>query len=247
MAQAIGVQSRLAWGEISDRAYGNTIGYTGHRFDAETQRYHMRFRVYVPELGRFMQADPAGYVDGMNLYRYAADSPMDKMDPLGLSAGAGNLRDEDLRNMPGVKEYADELAESARETREALEQAGQVLTVVIITAAVMIVPGPDELLWISVVGRGRWLVKAGRGLATLRKLLKGKTPKQEERILRKLYGDPHKVMKGKKVWFNRKTGRSVTIHDEPGHGGPHIHINSRRCKQLIRPKIPLKKPFVPWF
>lgn len=41
---------------------------------------------YSPSLGRWMQEDPAGYVDGANLYESYEGSPVDNVDPLGLRA-----------------------------------------------------------------------------------------------------------------------------------------------------------------
>ena len=43
----------------------NRILYAGYFWDAESGLYHVRHRMYHPTLGRWMQRDPAGYVDGM--------------------------------------------------------------------------------------------------------------------------------------------------------------------------------------
>jgi hypothetical protein len=43
---------------------------------------------YSPTLGRWMQADPAGYADGANLFEYLGDNPASAVDPLGLYAEA---------------------------------------------------------------------------------------------------------------------------------------------------------------
>lgn len=42
------------------------------------------FRYYDPELGRFITRDPSGYPDGPNNYLYCLNSPVNKIDPLGL-------------------------------------------------------------------------------------------------------------------------------------------------------------------
>jgi RHS repeat-associated protein len=42
-----------------------------------------RARHLHPKLGRFVQRDPAGYVDGMGLYAYIQSSPLRKLDPSG--------------------------------------------------------------------------------------------------------------------------------------------------------------------
>lgn len=39
---------------------------------------------YNPEIGRFMQRDPVGYVDGTNLYQYVRSMPVSGIDPFGL-------------------------------------------------------------------------------------------------------------------------------------------------------------------
>ena len=38
---------------------------------------------YHPRLGRFLQRDPGGYVDGMNLYEYVSGAPITWVDPSG--------------------------------------------------------------------------------------------------------------------------------------------------------------------
>lgn len=38
---------------------------------------HVRYRSYIPELGRWNQRDLLGYPDGMNSYHYAGGNPID--------------------------------------------------------------------------------------------------------------------------------------------------------------------------
>jgi len=58
--------------------------FTGRQFDIETGLYYYRARYYNPYLGRFLQTDPVGYGDGMNLYAYCKNNPVDYLDPSGL-------------------------------------------------------------------------------------------------------------------------------------------------------------------
>lgn len=62
----------------------NVFGYCGYVFAPENLLYHVRFRWYSPEHGRWLERDPIGYVDGMNLYAYADESPFVWTDPSGL-------------------------------------------------------------------------------------------------------------------------------------------------------------------
>ncbi len=48
--------------------------------------YHFKARAYHPTLGRFLQPDPAGYGDGMNMYAYVGNDPVNLTDPSGLFA-----------------------------------------------------------------------------------------------------------------------------------------------------------------
>ena len=61
--------------------------YTAKERDAENGFYYVGARYYASWLGRWTSADPAGLIDGPNLYRYARDNPICLSDPTGHAVG----------------------------------------------------------------------------------------------------------------------------------------------------------------
>lgn len=76
-----------AYGTIVDQTgtLEQPYTYTGREFDSESGLYYYRARHYDPTAGRFLQKDPIGINGGdLNLYAYAANNPLDAIDPTGL-------------------------------------------------------------------------------------------------------------------------------------------------------------------
>ncbi len=61
------------------------FGYTGQAFIHEIGVNYYKARMYSPTLGRFLQTDPVGYSDGLNIYNYVSSDPVNLTDPLGLA------------------------------------------------------------------------------------------------------------------------------------------------------------------
>lgn len=89
---------------------GNTIGYAGYVWDPHTGGpngtgshptsggdapglWLSRHRYYSPHLARWTTRDPAGYVDGPNLYEYVGGYPLIAIDPYGLRREYDPVRD----------------------------------------------------------------------------------------------------------------------------------------------------------
>ncbi len=69
--------------ETTGSLSGNYYLFTGRRHDPEADLMFYRNRMYSTSRGRFLQRDPIGYVDGLNLYR--AYFVMSGVDALGLT------------------------------------------------------------------------------------------------------------------------------------------------------------------
>ncbi|MBN2375236.1 MAG: RHS repeat-associated core domain-containing protein [Sedimentisphaerales bacterium] len=72
--------------------HANPISFTGQRLDNLDSNslfiMYYKNRYYAPDTGRFLQRDPLGYADGMNLYEYTRNAPVVNTDPLGFLRSA---------------------------------------------------------------------------------------------------------------------------------------------------------------
>ncbi|GJE45771.1 hypothetical protein AEGHOMDF_4971 [Methylobacterium soli] len=94
--------------------------FCGKERDEESGLVYFGSRYHAPWLGRWVSCDPAGPIDGLNLYCYVSDRPINAVDPIGrqekesLPGGTGNTPEEDAKGAqpkaenvyPGGKDIA---------------------------------------------------------------------------------------------------------------------------------------------
>jgi len=61
----------------------NHFRFPGQYYDSETTMHYNYHRFYQPRKGKYLTPDPIGQSGGLNLYVYAFDDPVNKMDPSG--------------------------------------------------------------------------------------------------------------------------------------------------------------------
>lgn len=83
-------------------AFGNIVSSTGTSLNNRLANTKERdfsigldnhgFRYYDPSAGRYISPDPAGYIDGMNVYLYVLNNPCSYVDPSGKSIWTKGIR-----------------------------------------------------------------------------------------------------------------------------------------------------------
>jgi len=81
----------IVYGQNDELAEANPIRYRGYYYDIETKLYYLNARYYSPEWRRFISPDAAEYIDpetpnGLNLYAYCNNDPVNLVDPSGHDA-----------------------------------------------------------------------------------------------------------------------------------------------------------------
>lgn len=97
-AQIISYEEYTPYGSSSYQAVSNQLEtpkryrFTGKERDAESGLYYHGARYYAPWLARWTSSDPAGLVDGMNLYVYVNDNPLMLVDMSGMVRAIPEIR-----------------------------------------------------------------------------------------------------------------------------------------------------------
>jgi len=84
LAAVLSYAAALPEGTLSSPGIANRTGYCGYRFAPETEMYLARNRWLSPPLGRWIERDPLGYVNGSSLYLSSLGSPLTFFDWSGL-------------------------------------------------------------------------------------------------------------------------------------------------------------------
>jgi len=101
------------WGTRSANAISGAValecdfGFTGHYYHSSSQLHLAPYRAYSADLGRWLSRDPIEERDGLNLYGYVANDPINCIDLLGLAGLNLNFFNKlsDQKSINGAENY----------------------------------------------------------------------------------------------------------------------------------------------
>jgi RHS repeat-associated protein len=123
------------WGEPKNPAGmdswgGSPFRYTGQITLSDARLYYYKARVYDPISGRFLQTDPIGSKDDLDLYAYVGGDPINATDPDGQQTmpGSGYVNPASLPSEEQYKQVHDTIADHPAETMEIVGAIVQVFS-----------------------------------------------------------------------------------------------------------------------
>jgi RHS repeat-associated protein len=242
--------SALAAGKLSNTTVENTVGWDGYVFNGEVSGaglYHVRFRWYDVDHGRWLERDPVGYFDGMNVYLTSGGAPTRFLDPLGLlkQGTAEDIVKSLFNQQPKVEPIEDSdcaqwILNHLRNKH--LVDAGSDLGVGLIFTPIKALPGANLLtrLGISAVEEIFNAIRKGANeediLEMIQKVVGEITPKEAD-ILRHLITDFVKTTIGDALGETRLVERGKKSNFKDGSGG------SIECVFIVTAETRKKKLF----
>jgi RHS repeat-associated protein len=183
-----------AGNKISKSSIGNNILFHGREYDAELNLYYFRARYYCPIMGRFLQTDPMGYQDSLNLYQGFNMNPMNFVDPFGTidELGHGFVTKDDIEESYQARNRSNDAKEAVMFIYESTD-AGDGISAIELALDLNIETG-EPLSKLE-----KWIIRAGLALPVIssRPFLK---------VFRNIFKTGEKIAEvGKKVIKNKVT------------------------------------------
>ena len=115
---------------VDNWSLGSRFRYTGQLMIPEAKLYYYKARVYDPVMGRFLQTDPIGSKDDLDLYGYTAGDPVNRNDATGLLAKPEDAAAREAAKKAWIaaqQRLAERAAEKAAATKAAETVGGTVI------------------------------------------------------------------------------------------------------------------------